>query len=60
MRRTDLRGLVAGLVAATTLSAAGSAAAQDVAITNVRVIVGTGPVIESGTIIVRGGKIASV
>ena len=36
------------------------AAAQDVAITNVRVIVGSGQVIESGTIIVRGGKIASV
>ena len=40
--------------------AANPAAAQDVAITNVRVIVGTGQVIESGTIIVRGGKIASV
>jgi len=35
-------------------------AAQDVAITNVRIIVGNGQVIESGTIIVRGGKIASV
>jgi imidazolonepropionase-like amidohydrolase len=47
------------------LAAAGSiapdvAAAQDVAITNARVIVGTGQVIESGTIIVRGGKIVSV
>src|SRR6202140_4575823 len=60
MRRMDVPGLVACLVAATGLFAAGSAAAQDVAITNVRVIVGTGPVIESGTIIVRGGKIASV
>jgi imidazolonepropionase-like amidohydrolase len=36
------------------------AAAQDAAITNVRIIVGTGQVIESGTIIVRGGTIASV
>jgi len=36
------------------------AAAQDVAITNARVIVGNGQVIESGTIIVRGGKIVSV
>src|SRR5688572_12754456 len=36
------------------------AAAQDVAITNARVIVGNGTVIESGTIIVRGGKIVSV
>src|SRR5215471_13698749 len=34
--------------------------AQDVAITNVRIVVGTGSVIESGTIVVRGGKIASV
>jgi imidazolonepropionase-like amidohydrolase len=60
MRRMDVLGLVVCLVAATGLFATGSAAAQDVAITNVRVIVGTGPVIESGTIIVRGGKIASV
>src|SRR6185369_3119761 len=37
-----------------------SAAAQDVAITNVRIVVGTGTVIENGTIVVRGGKIASV
>jgi imidazolonepropionase-like amidohydrolase len=36
------------------------ASAQDVAITNARVIVGSGQVIESGTIIVRGGKIVSV
>jgi imidazolonepropionase-like amidohydrolase len=35
-------------------------AAQDLAITNVRVIVGTGQVIEQGTIVVRGGRIASV
>ena len=34
--------------------------AQDVAVTNARVIVGNGTVIESGTIIVRGGKIVSV
>jgi imidazolonepropionase-like amidohydrolase len=42
------------------LAAPRSAAAQDVAITNVRIIVGSGAVIDSGTIIVRGGKIASV
>jgi imidazolonepropionase-like amidohydrolase len=36
------------------------AAAQNVAITNVRIVVGSGAVIESGTIIVRDGKIASV
>ncbi len=36
------------------------AVAQDVAITNARIIVGNGPVIDSGTIVVRGGKIVSV
>src|SRR5687767_10016911 len=36
-----------------------AAAAQDVAITNARIIVGTGQVIDSGTIIVRGGKIVT-
>jgi imidazolonepropionase-like amidohydrolase len=34
-------------------------AAQDLAITNVRVIVGTGQVIEQGTIVIRNGRIAS-
>jgi imidazolonepropionase-like amidohydrolase len=38
----------------------GTATAQDQAITNARIIVGSGRVIDSGTIIVRGGKIASV
>src|SRR4029434_2134493 len=40
--------------------ASSPAAAQDVAITNARIIVGSGQVIDSGTIIVRGGKIVSV
>ena len=35
------------------------AAAQDVAITNVRIVIGNGQVINSGTIVVRGGKIVS-
>jgi imidazolonepropionase-like amidohydrolase len=47
-------------VAALVLSGPLAAAAQDVAITNARIVVGTGQVIESGTIIVRGGTIASV
>jgi len=37
-----------------------TARAQDVAITNARIIVGSGQVIDSGTIVVRGGKIVSV
>jgi len=37
-----------------------AASAQDVAITNARIIVGNGTVIPSGTVIVRAGKIASV
>ena len=36
------------------------ALAQDVAITNARIIVGSGQIIDSGTIIVRGGRIVSV
>ena len=45
---------------ATSLIAPGVVAAQDVAITNARIIVGSGQVINSGTIIVKGGKIVSV
>ncbi|HEX5420465.1 MAG TPA: amidohydrolase family protein [Gammaproteobacteria bacterium] len=40
--------------------AIGTAAAQDVAVTNARIIVGNGSVIDSGTIVVRRGRIASV
>jgi imidazolonepropionase-like amidohydrolase len=35
-------------------------AAQDLTITNVRIVVGNGTVIERGSIVVRGGKIVSV
>jgi imidazolonepropionase-like amidohydrolase len=35
------------------------AAAQDVAITNARLVIGNGTVVPSGTIVVRGGKIVS-
>ena len=42
------------------LIAPGVVSAQDVAITNARIIVGSGQVIDSGTIIVKGGKIVSV
>jgi len=51
-----MRTLIATLVVFAPLLAA----AQDVAITNVRVIVGNGDVIESGTIVVRDGRIEQV
>jgi imidazolonepropionase-like amidohydrolase len=54
------RVLVAVGIAASSMVVPGLAAAQDVAITNARIIVGSGQVIDSGTIIVRGGKIVSV
>src|SRR4029434_8987746 len=54
------RVLVPACLAVAGLIAPNQAIAQDVAITNARVIVGSGQVIESGTIVVRGGKIVSV
>ena len=42
------------------VSAAATVSAQDLTITNARVIVGNGQVIEQGTIVVRNGRIASV
>jgi imidazolonepropionase-like amidohydrolase len=42
------------------LAAAASVAAQDLVITNARVIVGNGQVIERGSVVVKGGRIASV
>ncbi|MEQ1580751.1 MAG: amidohydrolase family protein [Steroidobacteraceae bacterium] len=53
-------GALAGMVGAILALSAGSAYAQDGAITNARIIVGNGQVIENGTIVVRGGKIESV
>jgi imidazolonepropionase-like amidohydrolase len=43
-----------------TLSAASPLAAQDLVVTNARIIVGNGQVIEGGAIVVRGGRIVSV
>ena len=48
------------VLATAAIGISSAASAQNIAITNVRVIVGNGPVIESGTIIVRDGRIASV
>jgi imidazolonepropionase-like amidohydrolase len=42
------------------LSAAADLAAQDLIISNVRIIVGNGEVIEQGSIVIRNGRIASV
>jgi len=42
------------------LAAAAPLAAQDLTITNARIVVGNGTVIEKGSIVVRGGKIESV
>ena len=54
------RVLTAACLVVAWLTAPGVVAAQDVAITNARIIVGSGQVIDSGTIIVKGGKIVSV
>ena len=42
------------------LALAGAASAQNLVISNARIIVGPGKVIERGTLVVRGGRIASV
>ena len=42
------------------LSAATRVAAQDLVITNARIIVGNGDVIEQGSLVIRGGRIVSV
>ena len=42
-----------------TLSAVAPLAAQDLTITNARIVVGNGTVIERGSIVVRAGKIVS-
>jgi imidazolonepropionase-like amidohydrolase len=60
MRRLLAYHLVACLGIAGLLAAPGVAMAQDVAVTNARIIVGNGTVIDSGTVIVRAGRIVSV
>ncbi|MGE0445834.1 MAG: amidohydrolase family protein [Vicinamibacterales bacterium] len=60
MTRTLSRCLRAGLCLAVTRALPVAAAAQNVAITNARIITGTGTVIDSGHIIVRDGKIVTV
>jgi imidazolonepropionase-like amidohydrolase len=54
------RLLSAAYLAGASLIVPAIASAQDVVITNARIIVGSGQVIDSGTIVVKGGKIVSV
>jgi len=52
--------VVVCLAAVIALAGARPLSAQDLVITNARIIVGTGQVIEQGAIVVRGGRIATV
>jgi imidazolonepropionase-like amidohydrolase len=54
------KSVLIGIVLVCVVSSARAVSAQDLAITNARIIVGTGQVIEQGTIVVKGGRIASV
>lgn len=62
MKTTPFFPFLAGLSVVTAIGALppGLALAQDVAITNARIIVGDGTVIDSGTIVVRDGRISEV
>ena len=62
MRSTPMAGVRICLCvfALAGLARAGSAFAQDVAITNVRIIVGNGTVIDEGAIVVRNGRITEI
>ena len=56
-----MKQLLTGLaVLILALGAAPDLAAQDLVVNNVRIIVGNGQVIESGSVVVRGGRITSV
>src|SRR2546430_1923789 len=52
-------GCLLSLVFVSYLLSASTLAAQDLVINNVRIIVGTGQVIEQGTILIKGGPILS-
>ena len=60
MRHMKRRMLVVCLAVLWSLGRTQGLAAQDLVITNVRVVVGNGDVINQGSIVVRGGRIASV
>lgn len=54
------RPLLAALAGAIVLGAVSQCAAQDLTITNARIVVGNGQVIENGSVVVRAGRISSV
>jgi len=61
MRNSVHRWLASvSVLAALGMASSPAALAQDVAINNVRIVVGDGTVIDSGTIVVRDGRIAQV
>jgi imidazolonepropionase-like amidohydrolase len=55
-----MKGRLSFLFVALALAASSVASAQDATIINARIVVGDGPVIENGSILVRNGKIVSV
>jgi enamidase len=57
--RRVARRLLFLLTFAVAVSVVRAGSAQDLAITNARIVVGNGTVIDSGTVIVRGGRIVS-
>lgn len=60
MRMQAIKSSLLTCLATVGVAASQMVMAQDAAITNVRIVVGNGTVHESGTILVRGGKIESV
>src|SRR5882672_3066658 len=59
-RRAVMTRLTLPILACLTLGGLTPLSAQDLTITNARIIVSNGTVIERGSIVVRGGKIVSV
>jgi imidazolonepropionase-like amidohydrolase len=55
-----MKGALVLVVSVLAIAAAGDAAAQDLVITNARIIVGNGQVIERGSVVVSKGRILSV
>lgn len=60
MKRAMSLQILACLTLAIGFGIASPARSQDIAVTNARIIVGNGDVIESGTIVIRNGRITSV